>query len=219
MADYIQRSDISNQGPALPVSTARAAGLRVGSAVSDAIGAAPGIAARALGGYLPQPLVDAASALGDQGNRVALRDFLGGLVGSPTYNANAPAPAKAAATPAKALAAPAAAVAAATPATPLFTHPLTLHEATALSGVLGTLMPAPRPILPHEQVYAQTAGLSQSMFAQAVQAAQEKAQTDPQGAKADVTKAQTDYLNRQMEMLKSFNPQQLAMANVLNGGQ
>lgn len=225
--EYPIRLDISQQGPA-KAAPRKGGAHGAGAAIrSVGEGATRGLLPRALASIpVVGPLVAPAFT---QSGRVAARDFLDGLLGNPkggarsdpkTFRSNAPIedipdPVGAARAAGQA-AGPQAAI------TPydrqlafldtVFQQPLTMREAQAYSGML----PArdTKTQTAKDALIGETAKLSQSIFQSAVDQAQELAKTDPEGARAIVDKARSDYFNRQSGLV-GFNPVQLAQAQLM----
>lgn len=198
-------------------SSARRVGSQINSALRRGGAISAGIAGRAVKTAV-QPIVPLvgplAAAIGNQGSRVAARDFVEGVVGVPA----APA-AKKAAPKAQPKAAPAAAqapkvsdrdrtIAAINAA---LNTPMTLRETQAVVG----LLPAATKTTQKDQLIGATAQLSQQMYAQQIAQATELAKTDPVGAKEMTAKATDAYFQRNAA-LTGFNPLQLAQASLID---
>lgn len=262
---YPIRLDISRPGQPVVVAPPRGGSgnpVRLDIATPGVVRAFPGRSeepktAHGFGQYIARKAADFGSVLGNalhmtaatnpatipyevlshQSNRVAIRDFIDGLMGNPKGGARTPVqPAAAPTSLDQATAAQAARVALAAgrgaqnPITPQdrvaafidsqFQGPLTMREAAAFSGMLPDVATAraasgkgPKA---KDTVLGQTAQLSQEIYQNQIDQAKALMATDPEGARAATEKATQDYFNRQAGLV-GFNPTNLAQAALMAG--
>jgi hypothetical protein len=220
--------DPSTPNGVVATSGAHAAGAQVRRAVGNATSGAATRTAMAIPGIAAPLVAPIIATVGSQRGRVAVRDFVDGLIGNPKGGKKAPVQATPAPAPARARQPVEESLAIGRTAEPVITPhdrqlafldtvfrgPLTMREAAAYSQMLP--QQASKAPTAKDTVLGETAKLSQAIYQNAIDQATELAKTDPEGARAITEKATAEYFNRQAGLV-GFNPVQLAQAALMGG--
>lgn len=169
------------------------------------------------------PLVRSAKALGQQENRVAVRDFFDGLMGNAKGGDKAPVAAKSPFGPVDQALAQGRASGPVTEMAPadrqsqliaaILGSGLTVKEAATVAGIMPANAATKAPTA-KDMVMGQAAQLSAALYSGQMQQAAELAKTDPAGAKALELQATEARFSREAGLV-GFNPLQLAQAQLM----